>query len=96
MGALAAPGTRPPSVLAPSALAFGAAIFDDRVPVAVRLFLILRRNLEGKGLVVPERRAAVETETGNAQAVNSTVNTSPFLPPGRLLVTQAQRPKGHP
>ena len=30
-------------------------------------FLILRRDLEGKGLGVPERWAAVETETGNAQ-----------------------------
>src|SRR5437879_1123304 len=41
-------------------------IADDRVPVAVRLFLILRGDLEGKGLGVPERRAAVEAETGNA------------------------------
>src|SRR4051812_5402445 len=32
----------------------------------VRLFLILRRDLEGKSLGVPERWAAVETETGNA------------------------------
>src|SRR6202163_4050683 len=55
-----------PAVLAPTALAFRAAIADDRVPVTVRLFLILRRDLEGKGLVVPER-ATVETETGNAQ-----------------------------
>src|SRR5439155_21870075 len=58
---------RGPAVLAPTALAFLAAIADDRVPVAVRLFLILRRDLEGKGLAVLERRAAVETETGNAQ-----------------------------
>src|SRR5947207_6377200 len=56
-----------PAVLAPTALAFRAAIADDRVPVTVRLFLILRRDLEGKRLGVPERRAAVETETGNAQ-----------------------------
>jgi hypothetical protein len=34
---------------------------DDRIPVAVRHFLILRCDLEGKGLGVPERRAAVET-----------------------------------
>src|SRR5947207_11052831 len=33
-----------PAVLAPPALAFLAAIADDRVPVAVRLFLILRRD----------------------------------------------------
>src|SRR5437660_2070645 len=55
-----------PAVLAPTALAFRATIAHDRVPVTVRLFLILRRDLEGKGLGVPERRAAVETETGNA------------------------------
>ncbi len=56
-----------PAVLAPTTLAFRAAIADNRVLVTVRLFLILRRDLEGKGLGVLERRAAVETETGNAQ-----------------------------
>src|SRR5437879_559572 len=56
-----------PAVLAPTALTFLAAVADDRVPVAVRLFLIVRRDLEGKGLAVPELRAAVETEAGNAQ-----------------------------
>ena len=71
-----------PAVLAPTALAFRAAIAHDRVPVTVRLFLILRRDLEGKGLGVPEHWAAVETETGNAQDGDSTVSTSPFLPPG--------------
>jgi hypothetical protein len=48
-------------------LYFRAAIADDRVPVTVRLFLSVRRDLEGKGLAVLERRAAVEAETGNAQ-----------------------------
>src|SRR5687767_15852715 len=56
-----------PAVLAPTALTFLAAIADDRVPVAVGLFLIVSRDLEGKGLAVLELRAAVETETGNAQ-----------------------------
>src|SRR5436190_3538469 len=60
------PGEAPP-VLAPTALTFVAAIADDRVPVAVRLFLIVGRDLEGKGLAVLERRAAVETETRNPQ-----------------------------
>src|SRR6185503_11842231 len=55
-----------PAVLAPPALAFLAAIADDRVPVAVRLFLIVGRDLERKSLAVLELRAAVETETGNA------------------------------
>src|SRR5205823_9214470 len=56
-----------PAVLAPTALALLAAIADDRVPIAVRLFLIVCGDLEGKGLAVPKRRAAVETKTGNAQ-----------------------------
>src|SRR5215211_279679 len=56
-----------PAILAPAARAFLTAVADDRVPVAVRLFLIVRRELEGKGLAVLERRAAVKTETGNAQ-----------------------------
>src|SRR5687768_2230114 len=56
-----------PAILAPTALAFLAAIADDRVPVAVGLFLIVRRDLEGKGLALLELRAAVETETGNAE-----------------------------
>jgi hypothetical protein len=56
-----------PAVFAPTARAFLAAIADDRVPITVRFFLILRRDLEGEGLVVPERWATVETETGNAQ-----------------------------
>src|SRR6185503_10210791 len=56
-----------PAVLAPAALAFLAAIADDRVPVAVGLFLIVRRDLEGKRFGVLELRAAVETEAGNAE-----------------------------
>src|SRR6185436_4563222 len=56
-----------PAILAPTALAFLAAVADDRVPVAVGLCLIVRRDLKGKRLGVLERRAAVEAETGNAQ-----------------------------
>src|SRR5215217_4867318 len=56
-----------PAVLAPTALAFLAAIGDDRVPVAVGLFLIVRRDLEGEGLAVPELRSAVETQTRNTR-----------------------------
>src|SRR5437867_4640011 len=56
-----------PAVLAPTARTFLAAVADDRAPVAVRLFLIVRRDLKGKGLAVLERGAAVETETGNTQ-----------------------------
>src|SRR6266446_6115486 len=56
-----------PAVLAPTARAFLAAIADNRIPVAVGLRLIVRGDLEGKGLAVLERRAAVETEAGNAE-----------------------------
>src|SRR5215203_827424 len=56
-----------PAVLAPTTLAFLAAMADDRVPVAVGLFLIVRRDLEREGLAMREPRAAVETKTGNAE-----------------------------
>jgi hypothetical protein len=60
-----------PAVLAPTALALLAVIADDRVPVAIRLFLIVRRDLERKGLAVRERRAAVEK--GDVLTVEFTV-----------------------
>src|SRR4030095_7591557 len=41
-----------PAILAPTALTFLAAVADDGVPVAVGLFLSVRRDLEGKGLAV--------------------------------------------
>jgi hypothetical protein len=53
-------------VICQEAPAFLAVSVDDGVPVAVRLFLSVRRNPERKRLVVLEVRAAVETETGNA------------------------------
>src|SRR5579859_1450322 len=56
-----------PAVLAPTARAFLAAVADNRIPVAVRLRLIVRGDLEGERLAVLERRAAVETEAGNAE-----------------------------
>src|SRR5687767_12824654 len=56
-----------PAVLAPTALAFLAAIANDRVPVAICFFLIVRRDLKGEGLGVLEVRTAVETEAWNAE-----------------------------
>src|SRR5213592_2902240 len=56
-----------PAVLAPTARAFLAAIADNRIPVAVRLRLIVRGDLEGERLAVLECRTAVETEAGNAE-----------------------------
>ena len=55
-----------PAILAPTALTFLAAVANDRAPIAIRLFLIVRRDLKRKGLTVFERRATVETQTGNA------------------------------
>jgi len=51
-------------------------------PVTVRFFLILLRDLEGKGLGVFERRAAVETETRNAQDGELHRHHIALLPPG--------------
>src|SRR5215467_12045417 len=56
-----------PAVLAPAARAFPAAVADDRIPVAVRLCLVVRCDLEGERLAVPERGTTVETEAGNAE-----------------------------
>src|SRR6185436_7677097 len=54
-----------PAVLAPTALALLAAVSDDRVPVAVRLFLSVRRDLKRERLAVLERGPTVETDAGN-------------------------------
>ena len=56
-----------PAVLAPAAGALLAAVADDGVPVAVGLFLIVGRDLEGKRLAVLEHRAAVQAEAGDAE-----------------------------
>ena len=56
-----------PFVLAPAALAFLPAITDDRVPVAVGLFLTFGGDLEGKGLAMLELWAAIEADTGYAR-----------------------------
>src|SRR4051812_4445289 len=55
------PGKAPP-ILAPAAGALLAAAVDDRVPVAVGLFLILGHQHEAHRFVGPEIRAAVETD----------------------------------
>jgi hypothetical protein len=55
-----------PFVLAPAARAFLPAIADDRIPIPIRLVLIVSRDLERKGFIVFERGTAVEAETGNA------------------------------
>jgi hypothetical protein len=49
-----------PTIIAPSTLTFLPAGPDDGVPVAVRLFLIVRRDLGRKCLAVWKLRPAVE------------------------------------
>jgi hypothetical protein len=56
-----------PLVLAPPALALGAAVADDGVPVAIGLGLILGDDLEREGLALLERRAAVQAEALHAE-----------------------------
>src|SRR5438105_15448815 len=58
-----------PAVLAPTARTFLAAVANDCIPVAVRLCLIVRCDLEGERLGVPERRTAVEAERSEERRV---------------------------
>src|SRR5262249_55856438 len=55
-----------PLVFAPAACAFLATIIDDRVPIAIRLSLIVSGDLERKCFIMFERRTAVEADTGDA------------------------------
>src|SRR5262245_43307452 len=55
-----------PLVFAPAARAFLAAIIHDRVPIAIRLSLIVSGDLERKGFIVFERWTTVEADTGDA------------------------------
>src|SRR5690349_12784309 len=56
----------PPFGFAPAARAFLAAIIDDGVPIASGLSLIVRGDLERKGLIVFEHGPAVEADTVDA------------------------------
>src|SRR5258708_40160615 len=71
-----------PAVLAPTTSALRPAVCDDRIPVALCLFLIVRRDLERKGLAVLNTGPPLIPRQGMPRTVNSTVSTSPFLPPG--------------
>jgi hypothetical protein len=53
-----------PTVLAPPTRAFRATIADDRLPVPLRLFLIVRRDLEGEGFTVLDRRPPLSPRQG--------------------------------
>src|SRR6476620_7056395 len=55
-----------PLVFAPAARAFLAAIINDCVPIPIRLGLIVSGDLERKGLIMFERRTAIETDTVDA------------------------------
>jgi len=67
-----------PAILTPTALAFLAAIADDRVPVAVRLFLIVCRYLKGKSLVVFEILATLRPRQGMPRTVKLREVPQPF------------------
>src|SRR4051812_33195411 len=49
-----------PAVFAPATPLSLAAVADNRVPVAIRFLLGIRRDLEGEGLAVFELRTAVD------------------------------------
>ena len=55
-----------PPILAPAALACLPAIADDRVPQAVGFGLVVGSDLKRERLVVPELRAAVQPQAGDA------------------------------
>lgn len=59
------PGDAPP-VLAPAAVAWLAAVADDRIPVTIRFLLRVRRDLEGEGFGMFELRPAIESQAGDA------------------------------
>src|SRR3989344_5293316 len=54
-----------PLVFAPPARAFLSAILNDGIPIAVRLFLIVRRNLERDRLALLEGGATIQADTRN-------------------------------
>ena len=53
---------KPPTVLAPTALAFTAAIIDDRIPIAVGFRLVVGHHLEAHRLVRRHAAAAIQTD----------------------------------
>src|SRR5204862_2698678 len=55
-----------PTVFAPAARAFLAAVADNRIPVAIRLLLCVSCNLEGERLAVCKMRPTIQTHTRNA------------------------------
>jgi hypothetical protein len=64
---------RAPAALAPTALAFLAAIADDRVPVAVRLFLSVRLIRKEKASLCLNVGPPLRPRQGMPRTVNSTV-----------------------
>src|SRR3954471_2837160 len=49
-----------PAIFAPAAPPCFAAVSDNRVPVAIRFLLGVRRDLEGEGLAMCELRTAID------------------------------------
>ena len=73
-----------PTVLAPAASAFLAAIADNRIPVAIRFLLRISRNLERERLAVFELRPTIETQTRNAENGEFHREDFAFLAAGKI------------
>jgi hypothetical protein len=74
-----------PLVLAPAAGALLAAVADDGVPIAVGLCLVPVEIRNEKASVCLNAGPPLRPRQGTPATVNSTINTSPFLPEGKSL-----------
>src|SRR3546814_2512290 len=75
-----------PAILAPAAHAFLATIADDRVPIAIGLFLIVGQNHEAHRLVGLEMRAAVQADERLAE--HGELHRQFLASPGRRIVVR--------
>lgn len=74
-----------PSVFAPAARAFLAAVADDRFPVAIRFRLGVRRDLEGERLGLFELRPAIDSHAGYAEHGKFHGENLPFLATRKIV-----------
>src|SRR6476620_3712678 len=73
-----------PFVLAPAAVAFLAAVIDDRVPIAVGLLLAFGQDHEADCLIRLEQRSAVETDERLAEDSKLDGDLLPLRPRRRI------------
>ncbi len=72
-------------------MAFLAAVADNRLPVAIRFRLGVRRNLEGERLGLFEHQAAINTHAGYAADGELHGENLPFLATGKIVGRFADR-----